>query len=85
MTRATHACLACPGRTRHDDQVCAACRRLGVHTERTDAGLTLRVPIRLTLVEPKDVHAPTLAEVEAGTDLTRFLATRPTIRSRRAR
>lgn len=44
MTRRTHACIACadapgdtpfdkPRRTRHANQVCAVCRRRGIHTK----------------------------------------------------
>lgn len=59
MSRRTHACLSCEGRTRHDDQVCSRCRRRGV---------------RVLLVDDvADVNAPTLTELGRGRDITRYL------------
>lgn len=88
MSRRLHSCLACPGKTRHR-AICAACRRRGV----TVAGDTINVPldvwvpealelprqaVRLLTVEPKNIHAPTVAELQAGIDLTRYLTLKET-------
>lgn len=81
MSRRLHSCLACPGKTRHR-AVCASCRRRGV----TVAGDQITVPIlfgptRLVrLVSPANPHAPTVAELRAGVDLTRFLTATKEIR-----
>jgi hypothetical protein len=86
MTRRVHACVSCPGRTRHRGP-CAACRRRGVRL----VGDELLVPLELrtpkVLLEGctrvvflpaiADVRAPTVAEIsETGVDLTRFLTTK---------
>lgn len=82
MTRRVHACLSCPGRTRHRGP-CAACRDRGVRL----VGDKLLVPIvaevprfsmRLLSAPPANPAAPTLAELQAGVDLTRFLTTKDT-------
>lgn len=65
MSRRTHACLTCPGRTRHDNQICATCRRRG----RTADGHTVRVTL---LLDVPDVHAPTKAQLDDGVDLGEF-------------
>jgi hypothetical protein len=73
-----HACVSCPGRTRHRGP-CAACRRRGV----TLVGDQLLVPIthgtpweslRLLTAPPANPAAPTVAELQAGVDLTPMLA-----------
>lgn len=80
MSRRTHACVSCPGRTRHRGP-CASCRARGVRL----VGDELLVPIthgtpweslRLLTTPPADVRAPTDAELHAGVDLTRFLPTK---------
>jgi len=66
MSRRTHTCLTCPGRTRHDDQICAGCRRAG-HTNRDGV-------VRLTLLlDVPDLAAPRRADLDAGVDLTAML------------
>lgn len=45
MSRRTHACLTCPGGTRHDNRVCAACRSRGI----TSRGGVLVVPLELSV------------------------------------
>ena len=62
MSRATHACLTCPGRTRHNDQICAACRRHGIRV----VDNAVQVPLHLTLVTPADPASPTVAELDAS-------------------
>lgn len=80
VSRRVHACISCPGRTRHRGP-CAACRRRGV----TLVGDQLLVPIthgtpweslRLLTQPPANPAAPTLAELQGGVDLTRFLTTK---------
>jgi hypothetical protein len=84
MSRRVHACISCEGRTRHHGP-CAACRRRGV----TLVGDQLVVPLELRtpkvllegrtqvhLVNPADPRHPTLAELRAGVDLTRFLTSK---------
>ncbi|CAI9417280.1 phage tail tube protein [Nocardioides sp. T2.26MG-1] len=66
MSRRTHACLTCAGHTRHDDQVCAACRRAGHSHHRGVVRLTL-------LADVADPLRPTRVEIEAGVDLTAAL------------
>lgn len=67
MSRRTHACLTCTGRTRHDDQICAGCRRRG-HSNRAGQ-------VRVTLLlDVPDFIAPTRADLDRGIDLTPMLA-----------
>lgn len=88
MTRRVHACISCPGRTRHRGP-CASCRHRGV----TLIGDELRVPLELRvpkvliegrtqvrLVNLAHPHAPTVAELQAGVDLRRFLTSTKEIR-----
>lgn len=85
MSRRTHACISCPGRTRHRGP-CAACRRRGITLvgDQVVVPLEARTPkvllegrTRVVLLPSKaDRRAPTLAELQAGVDLTRFLTTK---------
>lgn len=71
MSRRTHACLTCTGRTRHDDQICANCRRAG-HSNRGGV-------VRLTLLlDVPDIAAPRREDLDRGVDLTPMLAWRGT-------
>lgn len=80
MTRRVHACISCPGRTRHRGP-CASCRDRGVRLVGDEllVPLELEVPrfsMRLLTTPPANPAAPTLAELQAGVDLTRFLTTK---------
>lgn len=85
MTRRVQQCITCPGKTRHR-AVCASCRRRGV----TVIGQEITVPsvlepsrqMRILLAAPADIHAPTLAELNAGVDLTRYLTNTKTQETR---
>ena len=79
MSRRVHACVSCPGRTRHRGP-CASCRRRGVRLvgDQLVVSLEMRIPsVRVSLLRSiTDVRAPTVAELRAGVDLTRFLTTK---------
>ena len=79
-----HACISCPGRTRHRGP-CASCRARGVRLvgDTLTVPLELHVPkvltegrttVRVLTSPPADLRAPTVAELQAGVDLTQFLA-----------
>lgn len=65
MSRRTHACRTCTGRTRHADHRCSRCRR---------GSGRLMGKTSLRWVTPKDPAAPTRDEIEGGIDLTGYLA-----------
>lgn len=78
MSRRVHACVSCPGRTRHRGP-CAVCRARGVRLvgDQLLVPLELRMPrtsVRILSTRPANLHAPTVAELQGGVDLTRFLA-----------
>lgn len=66
MTRRLHDCSRCGGQTRHADQRCAACRRSG------RSGLLFGGQTRVTILRdpPRDLRAPTVAELNAGFDIS---------------
>lgn len=80
MSRRVHACISCPGRTRHRGP-CAACRARGVRLVGDELLVPIvaevpRFSIRVLSNPPADFRAPTVAELQAGVDLTRFLTTK---------
>lgn len=68
MSRRTRACLTCDRRTRHDDRSCAYCRRIRI-------GHISIGPTRWILLPDatSDLHAPTVADLQAGIDVTCYL------------
>lgn len=74
MSRRTHPCLACPGRTRHR-AICGPCRRRGVRVVGDEIFVPFRfAPVKqVRLASPADPAAPTVAELQAGIDLTGYL------------
>lgn len=78
-----HACVSCPGRTRHRGP-CAACRDRGVRLVGDELLVPLefhvpkvfvegRTDVRLLTTRPANA-APTLAELQASIGLTPMLA-----------
>lgn len=83
MSRRVHRCVSCLGRTRHRGP-CASCRRRGVRlvADQLIVPITHGTPwesLRLLTTPPANPHAPTLAELQGGVDLTRYLTSRKEI------